>query len=115
MNENLNPLSDDLSHEELDIEKKLIERVQSTTNETLKENAEIVLKSLVDIKKLESEELEKKQLEVKVKVLVDKEKQVIDTEAGNLRQKNSIIFSLRPGDLYRPVCYLCEFAVKKFT
>ncbi len=64
----------------LDIEKKLIERVQSTTNKILKDNAEKVLKSLVDIKKLESEGLEKKQLEVKVKVLESKEKQVTEEE-----------------------------------
>ena len=79
----------------LDIEKKLIERVQSTTNDILKENAEKVLKALVDIKKLESEELEKKQLEVEVKVLEDKEKQVTEEEvkikAEKIRKREVIV------------------------
>jgi len=79
----------------LDIEKKIIEQIKSSTNQVLKENGEILLKSLVDIQKLETDELEKKELEVKVKVLQDKEKQVTEEEVKikeeEIRKREEIV------------------------
>ncbi|MBD3351782.1 MAG: hypothetical protein GF364_09885 [Candidatus Lokiarchaeota archaeon] len=64
----------------LEIEKQLIDFVKSTTDPTIIENAETVLKKLVDIKDLEEDDVHKKQLEAVQKILEEKEKEITEEE-----------------------------------
>jgi hypothetical protein len=64
----------------IDIEKKLVSFAQDTNNIAVRTNVEKVLKELVDLKKLEQGDFEKKQIEVQKKELDEKEKTVSQTE-----------------------------------
>ena len=67
-------------HCKLEVEEKILEFLKTTSDEKTHENAETVLKKLVNVKSLESEELEKKHLEIQKKVLDKKEKDVTEEE-----------------------------------
>ena len=67
-------------HCNLEVEERIMEFLKSTTDEKTHENAETVLKGFVSVKHLESEELEKKHLEIQIKVLDKKEKDVTEEE-----------------------------------
>ncbi|TFG21303.1 MAG: hypothetical protein EU530_00725 [Promethearchaeota archaeon] len=67
-------------HCNLEVEERILEFLKDTTDEKTHENAETVLKKLVSIKNLESEQLEKKHLEIQKKVLDKKEKDVTEEE-----------------------------------
>jgi hypothetical protein len=64
----------------LEVEDKIMDFLKTTSDEITHENAETVLKELVSVKNLESEQLEKKQLEIQKKVLDKKEKDLTEEE-----------------------------------
>ncbi|MBN2157199.1 MAG: hypothetical protein JW776_14235 [Candidatus Lokiarchaeota archaeon] len=67
-------------HCQLEVEDKILDFLKSTSDEQTHENAEIVLKEIVNVKNLESEEMEKKHLEIQKKVLDKKEKDLTEEE-----------------------------------
>jgi hypothetical protein len=67
-------------HCRLEVEERIMEFLKSTSDEKTHENAEIILKGFVSVKTLESDEMEKKHLEIQKKVLDKKEKDVTEEE-----------------------------------
>ena len=61
-------------HCSLDVEERILEFLKNTTDEKTHENAETVLKKLVSIKNLESDQLEKKHLRSRKKFLIKRKK-----------------------------------------
>jgi len=73
-------------HCKLEVEEKILEFLKSTSDEKTHQNAEKVLKEIVNIKDLESEAMDKKHLEIQKKVL-DKKEQDITQEEVKLKQE----------------------------
>lgn len=63
-----------------EIENSSIEFLKTVQNEEVKKNVEELLKKLVDIKKLEQEDISKKELETAKKILDEKEKEIEKVE-----------------------------------
>ncbi|MHA1821937.1 MAG: hypothetical protein ACTSU2_16295 [Promethearchaeota archaeon] len=68
------------------IEKGLVDYISNITDLKIRENADNVIKTLVNIKQLEDQEIEKKKLELSKKVLDEKEKKV-EMEETKLKEE----------------------------
>jgi len=64
----------------IEIEKALIEKLETNPKEQFKENGELVLKKMIDLKNLQEEELKKKKIESIKKELDKKETEIAEVE-----------------------------------